>query len=81
MCYNFSYERSNKSQDRSYKISVNTLLIAFFAVCGYIYINFAALGIYEFLVAMFGGMILLLFLGILLVFFNEFLKELKNANS
>ena len=81
MCYNFSYERSNKSQDRCYKISVNTLLIAFFAVCGYIYINFATLGIFEFLVALLGAVLLAVGWSALLYLFDKFLKELKNANS
>ena len=81
MCYNFSYERSNKSQDRCYKISVNAVLIAFFAVCGYIYINFATLGIFEFLVALLGAVLLAVAWSALLYLFDKFLKELKNANS
>ena len=40
------------------KSVLNTVLIAFFAVCGYIYINFATLGIFEFLVALLGAVLL-----------------------
>ena len=63
------------------KSALNTVLIAFFAVCGYIYINFATLGIFKFLVALLGAVLLAVAWSALLYLFDKFLKELKNANS
>ena len=40
------------------KSALNTVLIAFFAVCGYIYINFATLGIFEFFIVLLGAVLL-----------------------